>query len=131
MPDPAALKAAEDLCAEAAAAMEAYQATHPAAYSSKAATTLAREALAVMAKQSRYSIEIKDDTGKTVIFTADWTVGRKAARCRPDSAADGREARGQGRRAIERQASLRHERQHVTGPSVVNSHQAGKPLPQG
>ena len=27
-----------------------------------------------MAKQRRYSIEIKDDTGKTVIFTAaDWT----------------------------------------------------------
>ena len=42
MPDPAALKAAEDLCAEAAAAMATYQATHPAAYSSKAATTLAR-----------------------------------------------------------------------------------------
>ena len=28
-----------------------------------------------MAKQSRYSIEIKDDKGNTIIFTAaDWTV---------------------------------------------------------
>jgi hypothetical protein len=35
------------------------------------------EALADMSKQSRYSIEIKDDTGKTVIFTADWTVDER------------------------------------------------------
>ena len=41
MPDPAALKAGRPL-REAAAAMATYQATHPAAYSSKAATTLAR-----------------------------------------------------------------------------------------
>jgi hypothetical protein len=33
-----------------------------------------------MAKQRRYSIEIKDDTGKTVIFTAaDWTDDEKHA----------------------------------------------------
>ena len=33
-----------------------------------------------MAKQRRYSIEIKDDTGKTVIFTAaDWTDDEKRA----------------------------------------------------
>ena len=33
-----------------------------------------------MAKQRRYSIEIKDDTGKTVIFTAaDWTDDERAA----------------------------------------------------
>jgi hypothetical protein len=33
-----------------------------------------------MAKQRRYSIEIKDDTGKTVIFTvADWTDDEKLA----------------------------------------------------
>ena len=31
-----------------------------------------------MAKQRRYSIEIKDDTGKAVIFTAaDWTDDEK------------------------------------------------------
>jgi hypothetical protein len=33
---------AEDLCAEAAADMEAYRATHPATVSTKAAATLAR-----------------------------------------------------------------------------------------
>ena len=34
-----------------------------------------------MAKRRRYSVEIKDDTGKTVIFTAaDWTDdGRRVA----------------------------------------------------
>ncbi len=33
-----------------------------------------------MAKQRRYSIEIKDDKGKTVIFTAaDWTDEEKLA----------------------------------------------------
>jgi hypothetical protein len=30
-----------------------------------------------MAKQSRYSIEIKDDRGKTFTFTADWTVDQR------------------------------------------------------
>ena len=30
-----------------------------------------------MAKQSRYSIEIKDETGKTFTFTADWTVDQR------------------------------------------------------
>ena len=30
-----------------------------------------------MAKQSRYSIEIEDDTGKTFAFTADWTVDQR------------------------------------------------------
>ena len=35
------------------------------------------EALADMAKRSRYSIEIKDDRGKTFTFTADWTVDQR------------------------------------------------------
>jgi hypothetical protein len=35
------------------------------------------KALVDMAKQSHYSIEIKDDTGKEVIFAAKWTVDER------------------------------------------------------
>ena len=85
-----------------------------------------------MAKQSRYSIEIKDETGKTFTFTADWTVDQRRLAIAQFGGWSTRRERlqQQGRRAIEWQASLRHERQHVTGPSVVNTHQACKPLPQ-
>jgi hypothetical protein len=69
-----------------------------------------------MAKQSRYSIEIKDDTGKKVIFAVKWTVDERrlaVAQMRRLVEQKASPLRPQG---IEGRASLRHGRQHVTGP---------------